>query len=86
LIGKIEVLLQEEAQAISKSGIKRASWKHQTAVNGKIQNNCKWIVYSSHNDNPLSILTFWHLQSWGLWPIAVIWLFKFDELNKVYCF
>lgn len=26
------------------------------------------------------------VQKWGrgLWPIAVIWLFKFDELNKVY--
>ncbi|CAM2944129.1 PH domain-containing protein [Flavobacterium frigoris] len=26
------------------------------------------------------------LQKWGraLWPIAVIWIFKFDELNKVY--
>jgi hypothetical protein len=31
---KIEVLLQEEAQAISKSELKE-SWKHQTAANGE---------------------------------------------------
>jgi uncharacterized membrane protein YdbT with pleckstrin-like domain len=32
------------------------------------------------------ILFFDTLQSWGrgLWPIAVIWLFKFDELNKIH--
>ena len=32
------------------------------------------------------ILFFDTVQKWGrgLWPIAVIWLFKFDEINKAY--
>jgi putative membrane protein len=53
--------------------------------------NCKWrIVYSSHNDNPLSDFNpfFDTLQSWGrgLWPIAVIWLLNSTNSIKYICF
>jgi hypothetical protein len=41
LIGKIEVLLQEEAQAISKSELKEQAENIKQLLMGKIQNNCK---------------------------------------------
>jgi len=45
-------------------------------------------LYQPQRQSSIGILILFvdTVQKWGrgLWPIAVIWLFKFDELNKVY--
>lgn len=45
-------------------------------------------LHQPQRQSPIGVLILFldTVQKWGrgLWPIAVIWIFKFDELNKIY--